>query len=123
MSFSKDLSVSAELEKEVAEETAKTAVRIFRNLVIATPVDEGRARGNWQMSSSGFKEGEVDNVDKSGGSTINEGTKQANRATNDKYPTLYISNNVKYIERLNQGWSQQAPKKFVEKAIKQGLSK
>lgn len=118
MSFIRSLSVADELEDEINEETRKTALTLFRDVVIATPVDEGRARGNWQASAASFKTDATDNADKSGGSTINEGVKQIGRAKQIKYPTIYISNNVPYIERLNDGWSQQAPKKFVERAIK-----
>ena len=31
--------------------------------------------------------------------------------------TVYISNNLPYIQRLNDGYSQQAPENFVESAV------
>jgi hypothetical protein len=37
-----------------------------------------------------------------------------NTVINEKYPTITVSNNLPYIEKLNDGYSLQAPKKFVE---------
>ena len=31
--------------------------------------------------------------------------------------SIYITNNVPYIDRLNNGWSQQSPAGFVDKAV------
>lgn len=55
---------------------------IFSSIQIRTPVDTGRARGNWQVEFNGPQ-------------------------------SATISNNLPYIERLENGWSQQAPAGMV----------
>lgn len=121
--FARSLSVSGDLEEAVNEEARATAFTLLRDVVIATPVDEGRARGNWQVGTAGYKGGEVSTLDIAGGQTINKGKKDIDSAKAITYPTIYITNNLPYIGRLNDGWSQQAPKKFVDSAVKRAAKR
>lgn len=75
----------------------------------------GRARGNWQSSTINPVAGETGRIDKGGFETL-----QANRAALSSlrpYSRSFLSNNVPYINRLNEGHSRQAPAGFVEGAI------
>jgi hypothetical protein len=90
---------------------------VLRRVVLATPVDTGRARGNWQVSIDSFPDDEFDQMDKSGGGTITAGF--AVMQNPKIYRQTVISNNVPYIGRLNDGYSKQAPAGFVEAAIDQ----
>lgn len=96
-------------------------------IVTATPVDTGAARSNWNVGIDGpdstvreaYSPGE-------NGSTAAENTAQAIAAGKaviaqfDKkkgHLSIWISNALPYIERLNEGWSAQAPAKYVESAV------
>lgn len=112
------LSVKDELEGEVNKLVRATALQIHSGVVLKTPVDTGRARGNWQVSTSPVS-AQLAILDKSGGATIQKGISKIGSAKAIKYPTVYITNNLPYIEELNRGTSTQAPAKFVESTIKQ----
>ena len=101
------------LADEIDKETRKTALGILRDVILQTPVDTGRARGNWQASTSDINS-TLETTDKSGSATI---TAQSANITIGA-DTYYIINNLPYIKRLNDGYSKQAPAKFVETAIK-----
>lgn len=95
----------------------KAALVALRDLVLATPVDTGRARGNWQVEIGGSVVGESGFEDKSGDAAIRIGT--ATISTFGKGDgSIFIGNNVPYIGRLNEGSSAQAPAGFVEKAVR-----
>lgn len=116
------------LEGFIDKVMKKLTLDIVANLVTApdtgygTPVDTGWARANWVPQIGAPK-------------TTTEGTREAAEAGNvsiagqqagvakvvtgyrrDQGP-IYISNNVPYILRLNEGYSKQAPKGFIQNAI------
>lgn len=123
MSFKDDLKINDILELEVNKVARATTINILNGVVLSTPVDTGRARGNWQTSVSSPIESQRDKLDKSGGSTISEGTTFVQSRSKAKYPVFWISNNLPYIEELNRGTSDQAPAKFVESVIKRVANK
>lgn len=89
-------------------------------VVLATPVDTGRARANWQVGLNAPKRGALlENFDKGGSSTISR-NRTAARGTRAG-ETVYISNNLPYINRLNEGYSAQAPANFVLIGIRAGV--
>ena len=94
------------------------AEHLSRNLTMeTTPVKTGQARNNWLLSvgSPDTRTIKQDTFDASG----------SERHAKNKYwigkhkpgQDIYISNNLPYIKRLNEGWSKQAPAGFVEAAI------
>lgn len=91
-----------------------TAMAAMRALVMETPVDTGRAKNNWNA--------DINAVDASTTEEANpnaDGTGKINEAL-DNYKsgdTVFISNNLPYIVRLNEGHSKQAPAGFVEAAV------
>lgn len=93
-----------------------TAGVIVQTVTLATPVDEGTARGNW-FASLGSPNLQADEAfkDKSGQTTISI----AKQTISKKIPEqpIYITNNLPYIDPLNKGHSSQAPAGFVEKAV------
>jgi hypothetical protein len=108
------------LNAEISQDIRVTAFKILRNVVLATPVDTGRARGNWQVGIDSFKINTVDVTDKSGGVAINAGALEL-KGVRD-YQTVWITNNLPYIAALNDGSSAQAPKKFVETGIRRAIN-
>lgn len=108
------------------------ALAIDQALVLATPVDTGRARSNWLVSLGGpraqeigpyaplpqgtdpEKFGERENAQ----AAINQGQSEIEKRKPDDFGvSIFISNNVQYIGLLNDGFSAQAPAKFVEQAV------
>lgn len=79
----------------------------LKGVVRMTPVDKGRARGNWQVTHGAPATGELETEDKRGGLTIARGSAAAMEAK--PYSVSHIANNVPYIERLEDGYSAQAP--------------
>lgn len=98
---------------------ARAAAAVLSTVIPATPVDTGRARGNWTVSIDAPVLRPRDRLDKTGMSTIAEGTAQA--ALRRPGQTVFICNNVPYIGRLNEGSSAQAPAGFVQMAVRAAL--
>ena len=117
MSFERSLSIDDELTEEVNKEARVVALKALRNLVLATPVDTGRAKGNWRVGVNFDPIEEVDTKSKTGSIAIRLGQSEIASAKGQGYVDIVIANNLPYIQRLNDGWSEQAPAKFVEKAI------
>lgn len=75
----------------------------------------GRFRGNWQYGFGSRPSGELDVTDKTGSATttrINAGIEAA--------PTIgvhFLTNNVPYAQRIENGWSRQAPAGVVGLAV------
>lgn len=106
----------------------KTAVVVDQAVVLATPVDTGRARSNWIVSTGSpsggtrkpYAPGSHLGTSESGnaGGAIAQG----HAAVSGRLPgqPIFIVNNLPYIEELNNGHSDQAAAGFVEKAIQAG---
>lgn len=83
-----------------------------------TPRDTGRAAASWVVSfllPSSLSEPRTKT--KLGSP---EGRAKQSRTAIEQarpYDTLWLVNNLPYIQRLNEGWSKQAPAKFVERSI------
>jgi hypothetical protein len=95
-------------------------------VVLATPVDKGRARSNWLVELDAparttiepYVPGENGNT--SGPNTaaaLAQGQATIAGYNGDRNSGIAISNNLPYIGRLNAGSSRQAPAGFVEKAV------
>lgn len=116
------------VERNASALVRKCALAVDTTVVLATPVDEGRARANWQVSIGQ----PADNVRApyAAGSRGSTGAENAQAAIEqgkqviDRHKpgdTVYITNNLDYIGKLNDGHSAQAPAGFVEKAIQTGV--
>lgn len=108
------------IEQNADALTRKVALAVDAAVVIATPVDTGRARANWQVNLGQPVSGTREASDKSGQAAIAEG--QATIAQYKGDSSIHITNNLPYIGRLNDGWSAQAPAGFVEKAVLIGVA-
>lgn len=126
-----------------AQLVRKVALAIDQSLVLATPVDTGRARSNWQVAVGAAPQGEVTTFTspvvnkrtKAGEATLSAGV-AANGAAATEFAltaaleatknfqggVIYITNNLPYIIPLNDGHSTQAPKGFVQTAILNGIA-
>ena len=83
-----------------------------------TPIDTGWASNNWW-----FSEGSPANSSDQTSGNIETAMQRIDQDTitisgiKIRGQTLHITNNVPYIARLNNGWSQQTPAGFVDRAI------
>lgn len=116
MSFEKSMSIFDDMQDEINQEVRATGLNVLRLLVQATPVDSGAARGNWYVSPSATPDRSQDDSRRVS-TAISEGSQKIAQVEVIRFPTIVLSNNLPYIERLNAGWSNQAPAKFVELAI------
>jgi hypothetical protein len=83
----------------------RISLEILRGVVFLTPVDTGRARGNWQLTLVDPANGERSDWDKR--DPVREGA--ALLAAMKELQVVWVSNNVSYIRYLEQGSSDQSP--------------
>ena len=98
----------------------KVALQGLSGVVLKTPVDTGRARGNWQVTTGNPATGELDTTDKGGNGTMSNGN--GTIASAEPFDVVYIANNLPYIERLEHGHSQQAPQGMLELTFQELVS-
>lgn len=124
---------------QVKKEMIPKAMRMFgvefyRQVIISTPVDTGRARYGWNCAIgmpdlsipaaapegwSGESEG--------GGAYYSVDAERAEQAFDmkkmDDKAVIYVTNAVPYIGDLNDGHSRQSPARFVELAFMNAVDK
>lgn len=110
-----ELSISSYLEDEINKEARAVAIHLLNGLTRVTPVDTGRARGNWFVGIN--KSNRNIESERKAAQAVVEGNSVISKARILNYPSITLSNNLPYIEKLNDGHSTQAPKKFVESEI------
>ena len=112
MSFALDVSKFVEKAKKNPEKVMRqVSIKLFSAIIKASPVDTGRFRMNWMASGGTPASGTTDATDKSGNIAIGNATSFVLKATDWREFTL--ANNLPYAQRLEYGWSQQAPQGFV----------
>ena len=98
------------------------------NLIEDTPVDTGWARANWIPSITTPVEENLTGVDPEPGQVAGAKGKQSNGIAQVatryriKSGAVFITNNVPYVPRLNDGSSVQAPSGFVQAAIRKAIA-
>lgn len=128
--FARRIRVIADrVEVEVDRIVKEAALAIDQTVVLATPVDTGRARSNWVVSTGGPVSGTREAYAPGTGLGRGEGANAAGAlsqgrkaiASRSRGSDIYIQNNLPYIGRLNEGSSAQAPANFVAKAVAVGV--
>ncbi|WP_321832615.1 hypothetical protein [Thalassovita sp.] len=116
MGFAEDINRWAQRTEEKLDLAAqKIALDLFERVIMATPVDSGRARANWQVTIGTVPNGTLDLTDKTGQATISRAT--ATAAGLKAGDVIYMVNNLPYIQRLEDGYSGQAPAGMVGLAV------
>lgn len=115
--------IGTQVTVNVDRNVNEAAALILATVVPATPVDTGRARSNWVVSiGTPLLVERGPPFDKTGSSAISRG-RAAIYGRNPEVPTtIYICNNLPYIQRLNEGWSAQAPAGYVQEAVQTALA-
>lgn len=91
------------------------AIEVLRGVVLKSPVDTGRFRGNWQVTEGAPATAPTERTDRQGGATIADGVAEIARI--EPGADIWISNNVPYAVVLEDGHSRQAPAGVVALTI------
>lgn len=114
MSFDDDMRRAVLRAERASTATIRaTALQLFTQVIERTPVDTGRARGNWRTATGSPAQGAIDRTD--GNAAIGEASLKT--ATYTLGETIYLSNNLPYIQRLEDGYSDQAPTGMVQVSV------
>lgn len=121
MSFGSDLKNFKREFKEVMEDDRKAiTLKLFNSVIMATPVDTGRARGNWHTTTGGPSTAQSAREDKvqvgsPGGQAMAEAEQVIlNSVFGD---SLHLTNNLPYILPLEYGHSSQMPAGMVRQSV------
>lgn len=113
MSFADDVrTFAAKSQDNAALVHKRIALELFQRIILRTPVDTGRLRGNWQAGVGTYVPGEIDTRDPGGGGTVSLMTSVVMDA--EPLTALTLTNNLPYAARIEyDNWSQQAPAGMV----------
>lgn len=112
MSFALDVSKFVEKAKKNPEKVMRqVSIKLFSAIIKASPVDTGRFRMNWMASGGTPASGVTDATDKSGNIATGNATSFVLKAAD--WQEFTLTNNLPYAQRLEYGWSKQAPQGMV----------
>ena len=110
--FTLDIKNFVEKAKKNPETVARqVSFKLFSAVIKASPVDTGRFRMNWQTAGAVAPSGVVDGTDKGGAAAIGDAASYIFAASD--WNEFTLTNNLPYAERLEYGWSNQAPQGMV----------
>ena len=115
--FALDLSKAIEKAKGQTEAVIKKAAfSVFQSVIQKSPVDTGRFRANWNLSVGNPDLSTSEATDKTGSASIG---KVASGITQYKLSdgSVFLTNNLPYAMRLEDGYSGQAPNGMVRLSI------
>lgn len=115
------------LDEDASKLAVKVAETVVASLAYDTPVDVSTALSNWQVSvgtpvvadRAAFYPGEKGSTYKQSASAAIDAAR-VRLAAKKPGETIYISNLLPYIRKLNGGSSKQHPGNFVEAAVIRG---
>jgi len=117
MSFSLDVKKFADLAGLDAVKAIRVAaLEIFPRIIIESPVDTGRFRNNWNTSLGAPDYSTTTQVDPSGSNSKGKISAVIRNLQGDQ--SAFLSNGLPYAQRLEYGWSKQAPSGMVRVNIK-----
>lgn len=117
-SFSADISKWAgKAEKDFERLRRAVIIELFSSVILDTPVDEGRLRGNWQISSTSPASGVVDILDPQGGKTTAKVQQLAQSGKIGEDQVVFLTNNLPYAYGIEYDGrsSVKAPEGMVRK--------
>lgn len=95
----------------------KVALDMFRRVIMKSPVDTGRFKGNWLVAIGSIPDGTIEINDKSGAATISRVTAAALELRAGQI--IYLINNLEYATALEYGHSKQAPAGMVRTTVQE----
>lgn len=112
------------IDEAASQNAVDTALAIVGDLAYKTPVDTSQALSNWIVTLESPSGQQIEpHFPGLHGSTQRasaaETLNSAKLVLRNKKPgqAIFITNNLPYIRRLNDGYSEQAPAGFVERAV------
>ena len=116
MSFASDIAKFAQKTGQKLDRAIVSACyQVSEAIVMGTPVDTGRARGNWIPTVNNPSSAQLTTDDKTGAMALSKIGAVTMAAPGSVY---YLVNNLPYIQRLEYGWSKQAPVGMVRINVK-----
>lgn len=118
MSFSAQISQYSKGTRDKIDRIRRgVALKLLGAVVLDTPVDTGRLRGNWRVSEGTPVLDASDRVDPSGAVVMNEINAAVQASTGDA--AVYLTNNLPYAKRIEyDGWSHtKAPEGMVRRNL------
>lgn len=110
--FTLDIKNFVEKAKKNPETVARqVSFKLFSAVIKASPVDTGRFRMNWQTAGAVAPSGVIDGTDKGGAGATGNAASYIFAASD--WNEFTLTNNLPYAERLEYGWSNQAPQGMV----------
>ncbi len=104
------------MTKNTEKAVRRAAIAADNTVVTMTPVDTGRAKGNWITSIGEPVIQELDVEDKEGSIAMAQGAGVI-AGWKVKMGPIYIANSLPYIEALDKGSSAKAPNGMTDFAI------
>lgn len=92
MSFSE---INARIQQRVNQQVRSVTIGVFSSVIRMTPVDTGRAKGNWQCTIGAPASGQEQLSDSEGAMIAT--------VPNEAGYKVYLTNNVPYIQTLEYG--------------------
>jgi len=116
MSFSKDINrFGRKLEKTAEAIFRGTSLDLLSRIVKRTPVDQGTARGNWQIGLNVAPSNEVDTADKNGSNTIASGNGKLRAVKLGD--SVFVTNNLPYAGVIEHGGKNRRPHGMVKVTV------
>jgi hypothetical protein len=107
--------VAKKFAEGVDARVRRAAIVADQVAITQTPVDTGRARGNWRVGIGGRPTGYSDE-DRDASAAMAQGSSAINTWKSGE-GSIYITNNVPYIVPLDEGSSAQAPNGMSAAAV------
>lgn len=95
------------VEEQLSQRVRVIAMAMLNEIVLRSPVDTGRFRGNNIVSVGAPVYTSTVNVDPTGSETIQQGVRVTTGL--EPFTQVFIQNNLVYSEALENGHSKQAP--------------
>lgn len=127
--FSRRITIIGDGIAENADRTVRRVALVADQVLVSgTPVDTGRARSNWLVQLNQPAEGIIEayvpgEFGTTGGANTQAALNQAQAAISNYThgDVIHITNNLPYMQALNDGSSDQAPANFIEDGIQQAV--
>ena len=100
-------------EQRLSQVVRKSALGAFSEVIRKSPVDTGRFRGNWQASIGAPAGGVLSDT----GGSVSIARAQGTVSGAELGDSIFLVNNLPYAQRLEYGWSRQAPNGMVRLTV------
>jgi hypothetical protein len=115
--FALNLAKQIEAANDKVESIVKvTMIELFNRVIQKSPVDTGRFRANWNCSVGSPDLSTSQAIDPSGSGAISKATSTVVSYTLNGQ-SVFLTNNLPYADRLENGWSKQAPNGMVRLSV------